>query len=98
MIRYTTPTDAFSIAGKDITATDVYVTYEQDGNVLTLRPETLEYDGEKTSLTVSLTQLQTASFDVGWCDVQVNWVVDGVRNATCVKRIPVGTNLLEEEL
>lgn len=98
MIRYTTPTDSFSISGQDLTGSDVYVTYVQGGTVLTLRPETLEYDGEKTEITVSLSQLETAGFEVGWCDVQVNWMLDGKRNATCVKRVSVGTNLLEEEL
>lgn len=102
MRRYTTPTNKLVVKGKDLTGTDVYVTYSQGNGagriVRSIEAETVTFDGEDTEVTVSLSQLETARFSVGSCSVQVNWIVDGKRNATTIAQVPVEANLLEEEL
>lgn len=100
MIRYTTPTERYSLKGIDLTNADVYVTYEQGCKTETFRPDSVVYDAEtETSLIeVGFTQLESAGFSVGNANVQVNFVMDGKRDATTIETVYVGRQLLEKEL
>lgn len=102
MRRYTTPTHSLVIEGVDLTGMDVFVTYAQGCNRLTLRPESIDYDPDtgNTTLPVSLSQSQTAKFAAGKrVSVQVNVVSpDGTRRATTVREVTVTQNLLDEEI
>ena len=98
MIRWTTPTYELVVEGVDLTAYQVYVTFSQHGNVVTIdNPTVSHYDGT-TTITCSLTQQQSAGFRSGTMDVQVNWA-DSSHNrcATLVKQVPVDAQLLQEE-
>ena len=101
MRRYTTPTIQLTIAGIDLTGTDVYVTFSQGERTLTITDPALVYDssnGGLTTIYVPLTQAQTAKFNVSSpVNVQVNWIDSNeMRNATDVKQIPVLINTLQE--
>lgn len=98
MRRYTTPTVELTVEGHDLTAASIYVTFRQRSKLLTIENPASELDGEDTVISVELGQLQTAQFTVGTCDVQVNWVEDGMRNATNIAQLEIGGNLLEEEV
>lgn len=103
MRRYTTPTQELTVQGIDLTDMDVYVTYMQDEcRKVTMRPEAVAYDADSgnTTVTVSLSQLQTAQFKPGKrAQVQVNFIdADGKRNATTVREVNITQNLLDEEL
>lgn len=98
MIRYTTPTHELRVEGIDLSSADVLVTYKQGSTIQTFEPSSVVYDGTDTTITVTLTQAQSASFSAGSLSVQANWLMDGMRNATSVAHINVGTNLLEEEM
>lgn len=103
MRRYTTPTHDLVVRGIDLTDMDVYVTYMQgECRKVTMRPEAVAYDADSgnTTVTVSLSQLQTAQFKPGKrAQVQVNFIdADGKRNATTVREVNITQNLLDEEL
>lgn len=102
MRRFTTPTHELVVRGIDLTGMDVYVTYEQGCRKVTMQPEEVAYDADSgnTTVTVSLSQLQTAQFKPGKrAQVQVNFIdVDGKRNATTVREVNITQNLLDEEL
>lgn len=98
MIPYTTPTLTLTV-GADLTGMDVYVTIQQGSTLVTIEDAEMEYDGGKTTIAVTLSQEQTALFSRGSCDVQVNWLdLRGKRNATIVRSIPIGTQLLDSVL
>lgn len=95
MIRYTTPTHLHRVKGIDLTGFDVWVSYEQGMASLDVKASKVELDGEDTLIYVSFDQGQTARFREGRASVQINWVDQrGQRDATTVKEIPVGPNLL----
>lgn len=98
MRRYTTPTYTFTISGVDLSSMDVYVTFKQGSTILTIEDCTVTYADETSTIEVSLTQAQTASFIVGKdCKVQVNAInIDGDRLATKERTVKVKVNLLEE--
>lgn len=101
MIRYTTPAIPLTIEGKDITAHDIYVTFEQGSLELTKTGTDLvvSFSDPDTLITVTLTQEETAAFSEAPVTVQVNWITSsGVRGATVKKTISVHGNLLEEVL
>lgn len=97
MIRYTTPTYLFSIAGVDLTGMEVFVTFSQNGRTLTVEDPIIEVDESGTVISCELTQEQSAAFHQGDVRVQINWVDPvGKRDATIVKTIPVLSQLLQE--
>lgn len=97
MRRYTTPTHELTVKGVDLTGCDVYVTYKQARNVLTISDPEVEFDGKDTVVTVELSQIQSASFKTGDATVQINWVTpQGARDATNIKQVRIEQNLLEE--
>ena len=99
MIQYTTPTAQLVVEGVDITGCDVWVSWQQGQRELDMLADTVEYDGKDTTITVTLTQLQTAKFHKGKVRVQVNWVtVDNYRDATEQKDVDWYGNLLEHEV
>lgn len=98
MIRYTTPTHEHRVKGIDLTGCDVWVSYEQGFAQVDARGA-VEYDGSDSTVTVALTQRQTARFKEGKVLVQINWVYpNGKRDATEKKVMRVLGNLLEREL
>ena len=97
MIPYTTPTLELTIDGVDLTGLTSYVTLVQGETALTIEDPPATWDGHKTTLAVTLTQAQTALFERGAADVQVNWLDGGGRRAaTVVQTVRVGTQLLQE--
>ena len=97
MIQYTTPTNTHIVKGIDLTGCDVWVSYEQGKVEVDIKASDISFDGEDTTLSVTLTQEQTASFRVGKVTHQVNWVYpDGSRDATNQKIITVEPNLLNK--
>lgn len=96
MRRYTTPTMELAVEGHDLTGSTAYVTFRQGSRKVTLTDAPMELVGEDTIITVDLTQLQTGRFKAGECEVQVNWVEEGKRNATEIRKIEVAQNLLDE--
>lgn len=66
---------------------------------ITVRPTSTSFIGDNTVLVSSLTQEQTALFEPGFVQVQVNWKTsDGARHATDIVEIPSFDNLYDEEL
>ena len=98
MIRWTTPTYELTIDDVDLTGMEVYVTFSQHGNVVTIENPSFVVDEGSTTITCSLSQTESAAFRAGEMDVQVNWV-DAAHNrcATLVKQVPVDAQLLQEE-
>lgn len=98
MIRYTTPTYELTIDDVDLTGMQVYVTFSQHGNVVTIDDPVITVDDGTTTITCSLTQAESAAFRAGTMEVQVNWL-DASHNrcATLVKQVPVEVQLLQEE-
>lgn len=98
MIRYTTPTHEHKVKGIDLSGCDVWVSYQQGQANLNCRAE-VEYDGEDSLVTVSMTQAETARFREGVVSVQINWLYpNGRRDATTRKDMEVLDNLLAKEL
>lgn len=99
MIQWTTPTHRHTVRGIDLSGYDVYVSYKQSRNELTIPAETIAYDGTDTTVTVQLTQKQTGAFKAGTVKVQINWVTpDGNRDAVLVKSVEVDENLMAKEV
>lgn len=97
MIRYTTPTVTLTVEGVDLTAQEVYVTFQQRNRTLTIQSPSMELSGEDTVITVPLTQVQTGGMSEGTASVQVNWLDgQGHRDATTIGTVEVGRNLLAE--
>lgn len=97
MIQYTTPTNRHIVKGIDLTGCDVWVSYEQGKVELDIKASDVSFDGEDTTLSVTLTQEQTSSFKVGKVSFQVNWVYpDGSRDATGQKITLMEPNLLNK--
>ena len=97
--RYTTPTQELKVMGIDLTSFDVYVTYKQGHIRATFSGDDVHvsYDGTDTVIRVSFSQEESAKFeDKKPAEVQVNWFVNGKRNATCIKETLILRNLLEE--
>ena len=95
MRRFTTPTIELVVKGVDLTGLEVYVTFSQQGKVLTVEQPTMEYADEDTTISVPLSQVQTGNFNAGNVEVQVNFIdTNGHRDATTIKAIEVDRNLL----
>lgn len=104
MRQFTTAADVIAVDGVDLSAADVYVTYVQGKNELTIEDPEVEYaepEGLATvgtsTVKVGLDQLQTGEFKVGVVKRQVNWVTEEGRWATDVVTVQVKENLLKEE-
>ena len=96
MIQYTTPTDELVVKGVDLTGYEVWASYRQRSKKLDVQAQSVTYDGEDTTLLIPLTQEQTGAFCCGQVAVQVNWLTpEGARDATTIKTIDVGGNLLD---
>lgn len=96
MIQYTTPTDELIVKGADLTGCEVWVSYQQGRRELDIEATDVSYDGHDTTITVELTQQQTASFKQGAVEIQVNWISpQDKRNATTIAKQEVLGNLLE---
>lgn len=99
MIQWTTPTHVHTVRGVDLTGFDVYVSYKQGRNELTIPAGEVAHDGTDTTVTVRLTQKQTGSFKAGTVKVQINWVTpEGNRDAVLVKSVEVDENLMAKEV
>ena len=102
-VRYTTPTLTLIVRGVDLSGADaVVVSLRQRMRGRTNAHEvdvdaTATYDGTDSTLTVTLTQEQTAGFFADQpVSVQVNWTEGDTRNATTIALVPWGENLLDE--
>ena len=99
MIQWTTPTHTHTVKGIDLTGYDVYVSYKQSRNELTIPAKSVSYDGKDTTVVVQLTQRQTGAFKAGSVKVQINWVTpEGNRDAVLVKSVEVDENLMAKEV
>lgn len=97
MIRYTTPTITLSI-DTVLPEAEVYVTFQQGTKKLTKTDAEITRNAKTTTLVVSLTQSESASFKAGEpVMVQANWITaDGTRNATKAASVTTIDNLLDE--
>lgn len=98
MIRFTTPTIPLTV-DKDLTGADIYVTFSQGGVKLTKQNPEYTIEDSKTSLSVPLTQEETAKFTGSETkvNIQVNWIYpSGKRGATDIQSVKSLTNLLNE--
>lgn len=98
MRRYTTPTHTIIVSGEDLSSASVWVTYRQGNNVVTVESPEVVYTDGRSTISVVLTEKDTSALNVGNAKVQVNWVIDGVREATEAVSIKITENLLEDEL
>lgn len=95
MIKWTTTTHELVVVGADLTGFDVVVSYRQPTAKVDATPDSVTYDGNDTTITVTLTQRQSGSLRQGKCEVQVNWYDQTARRgATEVVTIDVGDNLI----
>lgn len=97
MITWTTPTLMLTVKGVKLENVSVAVTITQGATSYTFEDPNIQYVGCNTVLTVKLTQEQTSTLNPAMAKVQVNWVDDfGNRNATKIKTVSFGDNLLKE--
>lgn len=96
MIQYTTPTDELKVKGVDLTGYEVWASYRQRSHKLDVQAQSVTYDGTDTTVLIPLTQEQTGAFCAGQVAIQVNWLTsEGQRDATAIKTVSVGANLLD---
>lgn len=99
MITWTTPTLVITIKGVHLENVDFVVTVNQGGTSYTFNNPAVDYVSCNTILSVDMTQEQTSGLKPGMAKVQVNWTDGfGHRNATCIKNVAFGDNLLKEVL
>ena len=100
--QYTTPTVTLTVVGHDLTGADsVRVTFSNKlrNIVLTISNPTVAASGDDSTVSVHLTQTQTAMFHAGEeVDIQVNWMASGERYATEIASEIWNENLLKEVL
>ena len=92
---YTTPTFTLTFTEKDLDLTqaeNVYVTFRSGAVFLTKTGENLTVD-EKT-ISVDLTQEETASFVMGVVEIQANWTQGNKRIASEVATYDMTKQLL----
>lgn len=100
--RYTSPTQELIIENLDLSSADIYVTYRQGSVSMTFSGDDIEVslitdnDRTDTLIQVYLSQSETAKFGLGDVSVQVNWIIDGQRDATSIVKFDITNNLLEE--
>ena len=97
MITWTTPTLMITIKGVQLENVSFAVTITQGGTSYTFDERDVQIVGCNTILEVDLTQLETSEFTPGMAKLQVNWTDGfGHRNATKVKNVSFGDNLLKQ--
>lgn len=93
MKQGTTPTIPL-VVDTDLTGWTVYVTFANGSHKISVDNTRLEiaYDTEteSTNIEVPLTQEETLSLPVGYADVQVRAIKDGIAIATDIQPIDVG--------
>ena len=96
--RGTTPTITLTFSDQTLdltTATEVYVTLEQNGEIITKTGEDLTVSAQQIEL--ALTQKETLGFAEGNLNIQVNWTTAADQRACSnVKTIQMSKQLLEE--
>ncbi len=103
MRRYTDVVIPVAVKGFDISAADrIEVTITQGMRQVSVQPTNVAYDGTDTTMDVELDQRQTSAFSAGRdegspgkAQIQVNWWLQGRRNATKAKETEIRVNLLE---
>ena len=97
MITWTTPTLMITIKGVHLESVSFVVTLTQGGVSYTFDEPDVQYVGCNTVLSIDMTQLQTSELSPGMAKIQVNWTDGyGHRNATKIKSVSFGENLLKE--
>ncbi len=97
MITWTTPTLMITIKGVHLDNVAFAVTLTQGGVSYTFDEPDVQYVGCNTVLSIDMTQLQTSELSPGMAKIQVNWTDGfGHRNATKIKSVSFGENLLKE--
>lgn len=95
--QYTTPTFTLSFSEEDLDLTQaasVYVTFQSGSYVLTKDAEDLTV--QEKSIDVYLTQNETARFQTGIVEIQVNWITpNGNRAASTVGTCQISKQLLK---
>ena len=93
MKRGTTPTITMT-ADADLTNWTVYTSIRGKckHGVVTFDDSRLTktYDGEITTMTLTLTQEETLALDVGMVEFQLRAIKDGTAIATTIEKVPVG--------
>lgn len=96
--QFTTPTFTLTFTEKDLDLTqarNVYVTFRSDDTLITKTGEDLTIE-EKT-ISVYLSQEETAKFKVGNVKIQANWITpNGGRGASEVTTYPITDQLLKK--
>ncbi|MBQ3870990.1 MAG: hypothetical protein II777_10615 [Clostridia bacterium] len=96
--RGTTPTFTLTFNDEALdltTATGVYVTFNDNGNIITKTGDAMTVGAKQ--IEVYLTQKETLSFSVGAVEVQANWTYsDGKRAASKVATVNITKQLLDE--
>ena len=99
MIQATSPTIILTLPNTvDLsTAQAVYVTFRQEPIVLTKTIGPDVWLADDNVINVYLSQEETLSFTPHKAiEVQVNWIKDGVREATLIAMISISNNLIPE--
>lgn len=98
--RGTTPTFTLTFTDNALdltTASEVYVTFSENGNILTKKGDDLTVAAKQ--IQVYLTQAETLAFKVGTVEVQANWTYStGDRAASEITSINITKQLLDEVL
>ena len=101
MIQGTTPTRTLRVVGMDLTPYDMWVSLRQQLNRranphevdITLTDLSVSLDGFDTLVTFTLTQEQSAGFQPGTVEAQINYGSESHRMATKPVTLPVEKNL-----
>ena len=102
--RGSTPIYTFEVEGKSFKRCKVFVTFEQNGTLVTKTNDDIEITNltdengnERSTINVPLTQEDTLGFDTGSVQVQVRWI-DHLKQAgaTDMQTINLESVLLEE--
>lgn len=102
--KYTSPPMSVEVEGVDITSATVYLTLKQNSTKITLNGTrlTMTYANSNTTITFALTQAESGQFDLissdinAWAEVQVNYIIGGVRYATEIVKTKIMDNLYNE--
>lgn len=102
--RGETPIYTLNVKGKSFGKCKVFVTFEQNGSVITKMGDDIDVENKAdengdplTVISVPLTQSDTLAFDTGGARVQVNWIDHlGNRGATDIETVQFEPTLLDE--
>lgn len=97
--RGTTPIFTLTVNGESLKKCKVFVTFEQNGIILTKTGDSLDIEQTENGSKVSvyLDQAETLGFSVGEVNVQIRWI-DFMNNAkaTDIQTLNIEPILLEE--